>query len=107
MSVGAVVDLKLAVIGGTLALGFGEVFFDAVRHEVDARAGLGYLQGSRWCPSRSATAPLVGAAAGRFAPHLSGNGVDLPAADRRRQLAAVGCAGSTRRSPTSTRELPR
>jgi glucokinase len=35
-SVGAVVDLKLAVVGGSLALGFGDVFFEAAQHELDA-----------------------------------------------------------------------
>jgi glucokinase len=76
VSVGAIVDLKLAVIGGTLALGFGDVFFDAVRHEVDTRAGLGYLQGFTVVPvALGHHAPLVGAAAlARFTPtQLSGN----------------------------------
>jgi glucokinase len=64
VSVGAVVDLKLAVIGGTLALGYGEPFFEAVRHEVSARAGLSYLQGFSVVPvSLGHHAPLVGAAA--------------------------------------------
>jgi glucokinase len=64
VSVGAVVDLKLAVIGGTLALGYGEPFFDAVRHEVESRAGLAYLQGFTVAPvSLGHHAPLVGAAA--------------------------------------------
>lgn len=64
VSVGAIVDLKMAVIGGTLALGFGDVFFDAVRHEVDARAKLGFLQGFTVVPvGLGHHAPLVGAAA--------------------------------------------
>jgi glucokinase len=71
VSVGAIVDLKLAVIGGTLALGFGDVFFDAVRHEVDARAKLGYLQGFTVVPvGLGHHAPLVGAAAlAKFTPN--------------------------------------
>ncbi|MGD9996644.1 MAG: ROK family protein [Ilumatobacteraceae bacterium] len=64
VSVGALVDLQLAVIGGTLALGYGEPFFDAVRHEVSSRAGLSYLQGFTVVPvSLGHHAPLVGAAA--------------------------------------------
>jgi glucokinase len=69
VSVGAIVDLKLAIIGGTLALGYGDTFFDAVRHEVEARARLGYLQGFSVVPvALGHHAPLVGAAAlARFA----------------------------------------
>lgn len=64
VSVGAIVDLKLAIIGGSLALGYGDPFFDAVRHEVDARARLGYLQGFTVVPvALGHHAPLVGAAA--------------------------------------------
>lgn len=69
-SVGAVVDLKLAVIGGSLALGYGDVFFDAVQHELDLRARLGFISGFRTVPvGHGHHAPLVGAAAlARFAP---------------------------------------
>jgi glucokinase len=69
-SVGAIVDLKMAIIGGTLALGFGDPFFDAVRSEVNARARLGYLQGFSVVPvALGHHAPLVGAAAlARFLP---------------------------------------
>lgn len=63
-SVGAVVDLKLAVVGGSLALGFGDVFFEAAQAEVDVRARLGYLQGFSVVPvGLGHHAPLVGAAA--------------------------------------------
>jgi glucokinase len=43
-TVGAVVDLRVAVIGGPLAYGFGDVFFDAVRDELGRRAGLSFLK---------------------------------------------------------------
>jgi glucokinase len=73
-SVGAVVDLKLAVVGGTLALGYGDPFFEAVRHEVEQRARLGYLQGFQVVPvALGHHAPLVGAAAlARFARTAGG-----------------------------------
>ena len=69
-SVGAVVDLKLAVVGGSLALGYGEVFFDAAQLEVQRRAGLGYLHGFTVVPvGLGHHAPLVGAAAlARWSP---------------------------------------
>lgn len=73
-SVGAVVDLKLAVIGGTLALGYADPFFDAVRHEVELRARLGYLQGFAVQPvALGHHAPLVGAAALAHAARVAGN----------------------------------
>ncbi len=68
-SVGAIVDLKLAVVGGSVALGFGQVFFDAAQAELDARARLGFTAGFKVVPVElGAQAPLVGAAAlARFA----------------------------------------
>jgi glucokinase len=63
-SVGALVDLKLAVVGGSVALGFGDVFFLAAQRELDARAKLGYLSGFAVVPAALGQfAPLVGAAA--------------------------------------------
>ena len=63
-SVAAVVDLKLAVVGGSLALGFGDVFFEAAQHELDLRARLGFASGFRVVPvGLGHHAPLVGAAA--------------------------------------------
>jgi glucokinase len=63
-SVGAVVDLKLAVVGGSVALGFGDVFFDAAQRELDARAKLGFLHGFKIVPvALGQFAPLIGAAA--------------------------------------------
>lgn len=63
-SVGAMVDLRLAVVGGSLALGFGDVFFESAQLEVDVRARLGHLQGFRVVPAGLGHhAPLVGAAA--------------------------------------------
>lgn len=62
--VGALVDVKTALVGGSLALGFGDVFFDAAQREVDQRARLGYLVGFTVQPvGLGHHAPLVGAAA--------------------------------------------
>lgn len=63
-SVGALVDLRLAVIGGSVALGFGDVFFEAAQRELDARAKLGYLVGFTVVPAAlGQRAPMIGAAA--------------------------------------------
>lgn len=63
-SVIALVDVPLAVVGGSLALGFGEVFFDAARREVEVRARLASGNGFRIVPSSLGHhASLIGAAA--------------------------------------------
>ena len=50
-SVGAVCDLKLAVIGGSVALGFGEPFFRAAQDELDKRARLPFTSGFQVMPA--------------------------------------------------------
>jgi glucokinase len=63
-SVANLLDLKLAVVGGSVALGFGAAFFRAAQAEVDADARLDFSVGTRIVPARlGADAPLVGAAA--------------------------------------------
>lgn len=63
-SVGAVCDLRTAIIGGSVAAGFGEPFFAAVQAELDQRARLSFTNGFRVMPSTlGQVAPLVGAAA--------------------------------------------
>ncbi|MEN9643932.1 MAG: hypothetical protein RL238_601 [Actinomycetota bacterium] len=63
-SLGAICDLKLAVIGGSVALGFGEPFFSAAQLELDQRARLSFTSGFRVVPAGlGQLAPLVGAAA--------------------------------------------
>jgi len=63
-SLGAVCDLNMAVIGGSVALGFGEPFFVALRTELEQRAKLSFLKGFTVVPSGlGQLAPLVGAAA--------------------------------------------
>ncbi len=74
-SVAALLDLRLAVVAGSVALGFGRDFFDAAQREVDWRCGLEYSRGTRVVPAGlGAAGPLLGAAAvgrralGRAAP---------------------------------------
>ena len=63
-SLGAICDLRLAVVGGSVALGFGEPFFSAAQLELDQRARLGFTQGFRIVPAGlGQSAALVGAAA--------------------------------------------
>jgi len=57
-------DLRLATVAGSVALGFGEPFFAAAREELAARCRISFAQGCRIVPSRlGPAAPLVGAAA--------------------------------------------
>jgi glucokinase len=63
-SLGAIVDLRLAVVGGPLAATFGDVMYTALRDEVDRRACLGFLRPFEVVPaSLGNDAALVGAAA--------------------------------------------
>jgi len=63
-SVGAVCDLKLAIVGGSVALGFGEPFFRAAQDELDKRARLPFTSGFQVMPATlGPRAPLIGAAA--------------------------------------------
>ncbi len=63
-SAAAMLDFDLVVIGGSVALGFGEPFFAAVQQEVEQSARLDFLQGMQVKPVRlGVDSPLVGAAA--------------------------------------------
>jgi len=63
-SLGAICDLRLAVIGGSVALGFGEPFFSAAQAELDQRARLSFTSGFKVVPAGlGQVASLVGAAA--------------------------------------------
>ncbi len=63
-SVANLLDLPLAVIAGSVALGFGAPFFAAAQAELDARARLTFSAGARIVPAGlGAAGPLVGAAA--------------------------------------------
>lgn len=64
VSVGAAVDLRSAVIAGSVALGFGKPFFESVQSELDRSAKIGFVQGFTVCPAGlGPLSPLVGAAA--------------------------------------------
>ena len=54
----------LAVVAGSVALGFGAPFFAAAQEELDARARLDFSRGARIVPAGlGGDGPLVGAAA--------------------------------------------
>jgi glucokinase len=57
-------DLRLACVAGSVALGFGEPFFAAANAELEAVARIGYARGARIVPAGlGAEGPLLGAAA--------------------------------------------
>lgn len=63
-SVAALLDLRLAVIGGSVALGFGPRFYAAAQAEADRYATIQFVRGVQIRPTGlGADAPLVGAAA--------------------------------------------
>ncbi|HUF33386.1 MAG TPA: ROK family protein [Acidimicrobiales bacterium] len=63
-SVANLLDLRLAVVAGSVALGFGDPFFAAAQSEVDAVARLEFSAGARIVPAGLGhEGPLVGAAA--------------------------------------------
>ena len=62
-SVANLLDLDLAVVGGSVALGFGEAFFRAAQAELADRARLSYSRAARVVPSvLGSTGGLIGAA---------------------------------------------
>ncbi len=56
-------DLDLAVVAGSVALGFGDVFFDAAQAEIDRLVQISYARGVKIVRSTLEHGPLVGAAA--------------------------------------------
>lgn len=63
-SVCNLLDLELAVVAGSVALGFGEPFFASANTELHMRARLEFSASSRIVPARlGALAPLIGAGA--------------------------------------------
>ncbi len=63
-SVAALLDLDLAVVAGSVALGFGPPFFEAAQRELTLRARLDFVTGARIVPSQlGADGPLIGAGA--------------------------------------------
>jgi glucokinase len=82
-SVAALLDLRLAVVAGSVALGFGEPFFAAASAEVARSARIAFARGTRIVPSGFAghDGPLLGAAA-----------VALTGLERRAGAAGTGVA---------------
>jgi glucokinase len=63
-SVANLLDLRLAVVAGSVALGFGEPFFAAAQDEIDRLCILDFSRGARIVPAGLGDeGPLVGAAA--------------------------------------------
>jgi glucokinase len=63
-SVANLLDLPLAVVAGSVALGYGDDFFDAAQAELDERCRLDFSRGTVVRPAGlGADGPLVGAAA--------------------------------------------
>jgi len=63
-SVANLLDLQMAVVAGSVALGFGKPFFDAAQTEINVRARLDFARPTVIVPAGlGADAPLVGAAA--------------------------------------------
>ena len=63
-SVVNLLDLRLAVVAGSVALGYGGAFFAAAQAELDARSRIEFGRGARIVPAGLGDAgPLVGAAA--------------------------------------------
>lgn len=63
-SVANLLDLRLAVVAGSVALGFGEPFFAEAQAALDRTARLPYARGARVVPAGlGADGPLIGAAA--------------------------------------------
>jgi len=57
-------DLQLAVVAGSVALGYGDPFFAAAQKELSARASIDYARGAVIRPAAlGADGPLIGAAA--------------------------------------------
>jgi glucokinase len=62
-SVTSLLDIELAVVGGSVALGFGPPFFEAANDELRARARLSFSARAHIAPSTLDAAGLVGAGA--------------------------------------------
>lgn len=62
-SVANLLDLPLAVVSGSVALGYGAPFFEAAQAEIDARCRLEFSRGTRVVPGALGNdGPLIGAA---------------------------------------------
>jgi glucokinase len=91
-SVVALLDLRLAVVAGSVALGYGEPFFTAAQDALARTARLAYTAGAQVVPAGlGADGPLVGAAAVGW----RGMGVDVGVGlDRRRGAGRTGAGAA-------------
>jgi glucokinase len=63
-SVAALLDLRLAVVAGSVALGYGSTFFESAQRELDRACRIEYARGITIVPAGlGSDGPLVGAAA--------------------------------------------
>lgn len=63
-SVCNLLDIDLAVVGGSIALGFGATFFNSAQEALDEHARLSFSRGARIIPARlGQRGPLIGAGA--------------------------------------------
>ncbi len=63
-SVAALLDLRLALVAGSVALGYGEVFFEAARTELERSARLSFVRGIEIRPAGLGDrGPILGSAA--------------------------------------------
>jgi len=63
-SVCNLIDIDLAVVGGSVALGFGATFFNSAQESLDEHAQLSFSRGARIIPARlGGRGPLIGAGA--------------------------------------------
>jgi glucokinase len=66
-TVSTLLDLRLTVVAGSVALGFGDRFFAAAQAEIDRRARLDFARGATIGPAGlGADGPIIGAAAVGF-----------------------------------------
>ena len=66
-SVANLLDLQLAVVSGSVALGYGDAFFSSAQETIDKLCKLDFSKGTRIVPgSLSEDGPLIGAAAVGF-----------------------------------------
>jgi glucokinase len=72
-------DLDLAVVGGSVALGFGATFFNSAQSALDRHSQLEYSRGARVTPARLGDrGPLVGAGAvGLRGMHRAARGIGV------------------------------
>jgi glucokinase len=81
-TVANLLDLRLAVVAGSVALGFGVPFFEAAQREIDALCRLEFSAGTRIVPAGlGADAPLIGAAAVGFRGALAAGSTEAGAGD--------------------------